>query len=60
VEAGCLTLTQVEAEDSWLLVGQTSGLRAEDTVTVRGVVVDDLATTCQQGQSLWVEEVPAR
>jgi hypothetical protein len=58
VEAGCLMLT--EAEGSWLLVGQTAGLKAGDTVTVRGSVVDDLATTCQQGLPLWVDEVLAR
>jgi hypothetical protein len=51
VEAGCLTLT--EAEGLWLLVGQTSGLAAGDTVTVRGAVMHNLATTCQQGQPLW-------
>ncbi len=58
VEVGCLTLT--EAEGSWLLVGQTSGLKAGDTVTLRGAVMDDLATTCQQGQPLWVDEVLER
>ena len=58
VEAGCLTLT--EAEGSWLLVGQTAGLKAGDTVTVRGAVMEDLATTCQQGQPLWVDEVLER
>lgn len=58
VEAGCLTLT--EAEGLWLLVGETAGLRAGDTVTVRGAVMDDLATTCQQGQPLWVDEVLER
>ncbi|WP_457256356.1 hypothetical protein [Pedococcus sp. P5_B7] len=57
-EAGCLTLT--EAEGSWLLVGQTSGLKAGDTVTVRGAVMEDLVTTCQQGQPLWVDEVLER
>lgn len=58
VEAGCLTLT--EAEGVWVLVGETSGLKAGDTVTVRGAVMDDMATICQQGQPLWVDKVLER
>jgi hypothetical protein len=58
VEAGCLTIT--DARGTWTLVGATAGLKAGDTVTVRGTVREDLATTCQQGPALWVDEVLER
>jgi hypothetical protein len=58
VEAGCLTITAPQG--TWTLVGATADLKAGDTVTVRGTVRDDLATTCQQGPVLWVEEVLER
>ena len=58
VEAGCLTIT--DAQGTWTLVGATAGLKAGDTVTVRGEVREDLATTCQQGPALWVDEVLER
>jgi hypothetical protein len=55
VEAGCLTIS--DGQGMWTLVGATTGLKAGDTVTVRGTVREDLATTCQQGPALWVDEV---
>ena len=58
VEAGCLTIT--DAQGTWTLVGATASLKPGDTVTVRGTVRDDLATTCQQGPALWVDEVLER
>jgi hypothetical protein len=58
VESGCLLLG--EGEGPYVLVGHTSGLAAGDTVTVRGAVMTGLATTCQQGQPLWVDEVLER
>lgn len=58
VEAGCLTITA--ASGTWTLVGATAGLKPGDTVTVRGTVREDLATTCQQGPALWVDEVLER
>ena len=58
VEAGCLLLA--EGEGPWVLVGNTSGLAAGDTVTVRGTVANGMATTCQQGRPLWVDEVLER
>lgn len=55
VEAGCLVFHT--ADRTWTLVGKTTGLRAEDTVTVRGVPMPDLVTTCQQGEAFRVDEV---
>lgn len=58
VEAGCLTIT--DAQGTWTLVGATADLKPGSTVTVRGAVRDDLATICQQGPVLWVDEVLER
>lgn len=58
VGAGCLLLG--EGEGLWLLVGHTAGLAAGDTVTLRGTAVNGMATTCQQGRPLWVDEVLER
>ena len=58
VGAGCLLLG--EGEGLWLLVGHTAGLAAGDTVTLRGPAVNGMATTCQQGRPLWVDEVLER
>ena len=64
VEAGCLVLTAdssaAGSEGTLVLVGNTSGLRAGDTVTLRGSRRDDLMTICQQGQPFWVDEVVER
>lgn len=58
VGARCLLLG--EGEGLWLLVGHTAGLAAGDTVTLRGTAVNGMATTCQQGRPLWVDEVLER
>lgn len=58
VEAGCLTIS--DAQGTWTLVGATADLKPGDTVTLRGTVREDLATICQQGPVLWVDEVLER
>jgi hypothetical protein len=57
VEAGCLLFTPNDPARgaSWLLGGNTRGIRPGDTVTVRGALVPDLMTTCQQGTPFRVE-----
>lgn len=55
VEAGCLTIS--DGQGTWTLVGATADLKAGATVTIRGTVRDDIATICQQGPALWVDEV---
>lgn len=62
VEAGCLVFTPEgpAADGSWVLIGNTAGLAAGQTVTLRGARLDDVMTTCQQGFPFRVEEVLER
>lgn len=56
VEAGCLLL-QTSTGD-YLLIGEVAGqMQTGSTVTVRGQVRTNLATTCQQGTPFEVTEV---
>ena len=62
VEAGCLVFTPqgAAADGSWVLIGNTAGLAAGQTVTLRGARMDDVMTTCQQGFPFRVEAVLER
>lgn len=62
VEAGCLVFTPESAttEGSWVLVGNTAGLEAGQTVTLRGTPAPEVMTTCQQGTPFRVESVLGR
>ena len=56
VEMGCLLLATGSGD--YLLIGSAAGpLRSGETVTVRGQIRADLATTCQQGTPFEVSEV---
>ncbi|MDF2144940.1 hypothetical protein [Knoellia sp. p5-6-4] len=62
VEAGCLVFTPESAttDGSWVLVGNTAGLDAGQTVTLRGTPAPEVVTTCQQGTPFRVESVIGR
>lgn len=62
VEAGCLVFTPESAttDGSWVLVGNTAGLEAGQTVTLRGTPAPEVMTTCQQGTPFRVESVLGR
>jgi hypothetical protein len=58
VEAGCLLLTPDGGGDRpLLLLGNTEGLKAGDTVEVRGAPLADVMTSCQQGDPFDVQSV---
>lgn len=61
VEAGCLILTPESAgtDGPWVLIGNTTGLEAGQTVTLRGTPAPDVMTTCQQGTPFRVDSVRA-
>jgi hypothetical protein len=62
VEAGCLVFSPENAttDGSWVLVGNTAGLEAGQTVTLRGTPAPEVITTCQQGTPFRVESVLGR